>query len=274
MVVANSWRALSEGPADGVVLAVDYPFSGRPEAGFSDLAAKLDPPYSLWETVPPLKGAEAGMTGTDYLRWWLDGIIAPGQRVLAVLGFCAGSVYASTLAQRIEADQGIAPKVVLFDPEAPNAITVYWQFHKVIDGLGVILTPEEVAGAQRAGHQVSQETPDLTRLRERLFEIFEEAGETAFSRAGLDAVRREDFTSTVGSFLSYLVAAAGIDARPGWSTATAISSTTATNGLNLLTPEERGGVVAKEIRFDIEHADLLRDADVVRTVSELLGPGS
>ncbi|KOV61144.1 hypothetical protein ADK64_28530 [Streptomyces sp. MMG1121] len=256
---------------DGVVLAVDYPFTGRPEAGFSELAGQLDLPYALLETVPPGNGTEAGMTAGDYLEWWLTDVRAAGRPVRAVLGFCAGSVYAAALADRIAAEQKVAPKVVLFDPESPNAITVYWQFHKVIDGLGVVLRPEEVTAAQQAGQRISEEVTDLTLLGERLLDVYREAAETAFDRAGLDAVRREEFTATVTAFMSYLVAAAGIDARDGWRTATAISSGTATNGLNLVAAEERPGMVAEEIRFDLEHADLLRTAEVAKAVTALIG---
>jgi hypothetical protein len=266
-----AWTPLTDtgDSAAAVVLAVDYPFTGRPEAGFADLAAKLPRPLPVWETVPPGGGAETGMTGADYVDRWYAGI---GDRpVAAVLGFCAGSVYAAALADRIAGGEpGRRPTLLLFDPESPNAITVYWQFHKVVDGLGVVLTPDEVAGAQRAGRQVSERTTDLPELGRRLLELFGEVAVVAFDRARLDTVRRADFVDTVTAFMSYLVAAATIDVSAGWRGATAISSRTPTNGLNLVPPGERAGLVDREIRFDIEHADLLRDPDVVRAVAEHL----
>ena len=265
----QSWRPLCEGERNGVVLAVDYPFTGRPEAGFTELVGRLAPDRAVWECVPP---QETGLTAEDYLDRWLADVRASGHPVHAVLGFCAGSVYATALADRIAAERGgDGPRLVLFDPEAPNAITVYWQFHKVIDGLGVVLTPEEVGQAQAEGQRISQETEDLGLLGERLLKIFRHAADVAFDRAGLDAVRREDFSVTVTAFMAYLIAAAGIDATAGWRRATAISSRTATNGLNLVPEQQRPGMVAREVRFDIEHADLLRDDAVVRVVAELLG---
>jgi hypothetical protein len=271
MTTTAAWTPLADigDSAAAVVLAVDYPFTGRPEAGFADLVAKLPRAHPVWETVPPVRGAEAGMTGADYVdRWYAEVGARP---VRAVLGFCAGSVYAAALADRIAAGgAGERPALLLFDPESPNAITVYWQFHKVIDGLGAVLTPEEVAEAQRAGQRVSEGTTDLRELGQRLLEVFREAAVVAFDRARLDAVRRADFVDTVTAFMSYLVAAATIDVSAGFAGATAISSRTETNGLNLLPPAERTGVVAREIRFDIEHADLLRDPDVVRAVAENL----
>ncbi|MFI0742240.1 hypothetical protein ACH4PU_29840 [Streptomyces sp. NPDC021100] len=267
MTTTDAWRTLKNG-TDGVVLAVDYPFTGRPEAGFSDLAPLLDTEYALWESVPP--GDGAGGAARDYLDHWYTAAAADGRPVRAVMGFCAGSVYAAALAERLAAERGEAPRIVLFDPEFPDAITVYWQFHKVIDGLAVVLRPDEVTAAQQAGRRVSEKTDDLRLLRERLLEVFREAAATAFDRAGLDAVRREEFTATVTAFMSYLVAAAGIDARDGWPAATAISSATPTNGLNLLPEERRAGRVAREIRFDLAHADLLRTAEVGKTVADLI----
>jgi hypothetical protein len=271
MTTTAAWTPLNDAgdSAAAVVLAVDYPFTGRPEAGFADLVGKLPGDYPVWETAPPVKGAETGLTGADYVDRWYAGV---GDRpVRAVLGFCAGSVYAAALADRIAGDDPAArPTLLLFGPEAPNAITVYWQFHKIIDGLGVVLTPDEVAEAQREGQRISEQTTALPELGERLLEVFRRVAAVAFDRARLDAVRRADFVDTVNAFMSYLVAAATIDVSAGWTGATAISSRTETNGLNLVPPRERAGLVAREIRFDIEHADLLRDPDVVRAVAEQL----
>ena len=50
----------------------------------------------------------------------------------------------------------------------------------------------------------------------------------------------------------------------------AISSNTPTNGLNLVPEEQRGGLAAKEIRFDIAHSELLRRPEVATAVAELL----
>lgn len=267
------WTPLNDidGGAGGLVLAVDYPFTGRPEAGFADLVGKLPRDYPVWETVPPAGGVEQGMTGADYVDRWYADVRASGGPVHAVLGFCAGSVYALALADRVAKDNGgDRPALLLFDPETPNAVTMYWQFHKVVDGLGAVLSPGEVAEAQREGQLISQEIADLNELGARLLEVFRRAGTVAFDRARLDAVRRANFVDTVTAFMSYLVAATTIDVSGGWTGATAFSSRTATNGLNLVPAEDRAGLVDQEIRFDIEHADLLRDPEVVRTVAEQL----
>jgi hypothetical protein len=261
------WRPLNSSARDGIVLAVDYPFTGRPEAGFGELVATLAPDHEVWESVPPTGGAETGMTGGDYVRWWLSGL--DGRPVHAVLGFCAGSVYAAAIADRL-ATTGTRPEVVLFDPEAPSRITVYWQFHKVLDGLSVALEPDEVAEHQQRGRELAERTEDLAVLRDALLAVFLEAGAIAFARAGLDDVRRDEFAATVSAFMTYLVAAASLDPAEAWRQATAISSRTTTNGLNLVDPAAREGMVAQDIRFDVEHADLLRDPGVARTVAGLL----
>lgn len=266
----ESWRVLTEGDEGDLVLAVDYSVSGRPEAGFSELLPRLGTGYAVWETLPPPFGKEPSMSGGDYVEHWLGEVRASGRKVKGVLGYCVGSTYAAGLAAGIREWQSELPATVLFDPESPNEITLCWQFSKAMGNLSALLSPEEVTEAQEAGHEAQQRLGDLQELRDELIEIFRRVGGGAFARIGLDAAGREEFTATFASFMHYLSSAADIDAAAIWRESAAIGSVTPTNGLNLVPPADRASFVGKEFRFDLEHADLLRNDDVAKTVAELL----
>lgn len=87
---------------------------------------------------------------------------------------------------------------------------------------------------------------------------------------GLDAKRSEEFVATFGLFLHFFVRGSDLDPAHGWKSLTAMTSATPTSGLNPLSEADRADRVAKEIRFPVEHADLLRTPDVATTVTGLL----
>ncbi|MDQ0956552.1 hypothetical protein QFZ66_000430 [Streptomyces sp. B4I13] len=269
-MTANVWNVLSGTGAAAAVLASDFPATGRTVAGFGDLVRELgDASPAVWETAPPRPGREAGMTGEDYLRHWQPGVEAAGP-VNAVLGFCVGSVFAAGLAAEIGRRQGKAPRLVLFDPERPDADLLYRHYHELIGGLAPMLSPDEVDEARRAGENTRRAHTAMRPLAEELCELFGKYGEPAFRRTGLDAERGAEVVATFASFLGYLVAASDLDPREDWANAVAISSATPHSGLNPLPPRERSALVAREISFELPHTELLRDTGVARTVSELL----
>lgn len=92
-----------------VVLATDFPVTGRNEGGFVDLTPGLGLDCALWQTVAPVRVPGGGVSEDEYLAPWLTEVAASGRTVRAVLGYCAGSVFAGALAERIAATQSSAP---------------------------------------------------------------------------------------------------------------------------------------------------------------------
>ncbi|MFF7082608.1 hypothetical protein [Streptomyces lavendulae] len=273
MLQNDAWKVLSAGDRSGLVLAVDFDVTGRPEARFSDLAPRLKTDAGIWESLPPAAGTEAGMTGEAYLDRWHHGLDGQLPEVRAVFGYCVGGVYAAELAARIGRVQQRSPLVVLFDPEPATAPTLYWQFHKVMEFMRSVATDEEVTRAQEAGRLAESGATDLGALSERLVDLFRQTGEVAFARAGLDEIRRAELFATFSSFMTYLSAAGRFDALARWSSAVAITSASPTSGLNgirthLAADEQE--LVAREIRVQVEHAELLRSDEVASVVNDLL----
>ena len=197
-----------------------------------------------------------------------------GPPVRAVLGYCVGAVYAAALADELAATQPEAPRVVLFDPEPTSMETIRYQFGNVFRMLSSILTEEDVAETQGEVERLIQvEGITVAAYASQLYSTFRRVGERAFDRAGLDQTYGTEMWALFSAFLSYLSYADDIDPRGRWRQSTALSSSGELNGLNRLrkTGEMGGGeLVAREIRFDVGHGELLRSDGVRQTVAKLL----
>ena len=253
----NAWKILGLGPDPGLVLTVDFSNTGRPLAGFRDLMPRLDPPVTAWETLPPT----AGQVGTtDYVDWWLAEIRHSGRSVRAVLGYCAGAVFAAEMAEHIAIWQD-APLLVLLDPELPNTPGLCRDFHIAGDAMAAILSPEELREFHNAGLQVQATFGDnLTVVGAALGEIFTAAIATAAKRLDLDDEIRDELAGVFGSLVGYLEAATHFDPRPIWSKSIVIHSA----GLGGAARAGHG------IMIDVNHRDLLRHDATARALSDVL----
>ena len=265
-----SWNLLSPDDSGDLILTSDYPATGRTVAGFADLFAGLPGTHAVWETAPPRSAGDAAASADERTGRWAAEVRESGRPVRAVLGFCVGSVFAAGLAERIAEWSAQPPRLILFDPERPDPGLLHRHYRELMNGLAAYLGPGELETAQRAGDEAARETTDMAALALALANLFAEHGGRAFARTGLDAVRSAELVDTFRSFLRYLVAAADLDPRKVWAQATALSSATATSGLNALPDEERARTTAREIRFDVGHTELLRDDEVIRTVRDLM----
>ncbi|MFD3806973.1 hypothetical protein ACFWTC_25980 [Streptomyces sp. NPDC058619] len=270
------WNIVSDAGSDAdtdIVLAADFPVTGRNEGGFADLAPGLKLDCDLWQTVAPVRDPETDALDDSYLELWLSEVAASGRTVRAVLGYCAGSVFAGALAEKIGARQSTAPRVVLFDPELVDVPTVHLQFGRVVGNMTTVLTPEEIAELSGAAERLAGQ-PDMVpaTFAAGLYAAFRPIGTTALRRAGLDEDYAGELVQLVGSFMSYLATAAGLDPRPGWKGATVVTSASATSGLNRMrtTPGVAPIEVADERRFEVEHRDLLRTPAIAEAVAGVL----
>ncbi|WP_326594545.1 hypothetical protein [Streptomyces sp. NBC_01803] len=156
------WNVVLDARDDsGIVLAADFPVTGRNEGGFTDLAPGLNLDCALWQTVAPRRTPETDALDATYLDSWLREIEASGRTVRAVLGHCAGSVFAGALAEEIAARQQSAPQVVVFDPELVDVPTVHLQFGRVVGNMTTVLTAEETGELSGAAERLAR-TPGVT----------------------------------------------------------------------------------------------------------------
>jgi hypothetical protein len=275
MRVPKSHNVIVSGNSGRLIVAADFPATGRTVAGFTDLFGSIAAPPlgdTVWETAPPPIGAETTMSGADHVDRWVGDLPVPDEgAVRAVLGFCVGAVFAAAIAAHVEERQGEPPVVVLFDPERPDPDLLLRHYTGVIDGLAFAASQAERAAALSAGRQARDENDGMDKLAAALGVLFVEHGAPILARTGLDQHRQDELRDTFASFLGYLVAAAELDPTPVWRRASAISSQTAHSGLNPLPADVRAGAVGRELRFAVPHTELLRHDEVVRTCRDLLG---
>ncbi|MFD8519477.1 hypothetical protein ACFV2D_05595 [Streptomyces capillispiralis] len=262
MTQLSGWKVLSPGRGGGdLVLAVDFATTGRSDSSFSDLAPRLDPALAVWETRQPADTAP--LTAEDYLALWDGGAAADGRRVRAVLGYCAGGVFAGELAARVAARQGgEAPHLVLFEPEVPEPDGLYRDFAAMMNQFASVLTAEEVGAAQREAEAARTADVDFGAYGDVLVRIFTERAGAAFAREELDTEMLDEFAAVFRSYVSYLDAARRIDPAAAWSTGTAVSSRT---------PSQGAALAGRGVGIDVDHADMLRDARVAEAVNRILG---
>lgn len=262
MPAPESWKVLADGSSGELILAVDFAVTGRPEASFSDLAPKLGSEPTIWESLPPPVSVGGDMTGADYLDRWLADVRASGREVRAVVGYCVGAVFACAIREHIATWQPVPPQLIVFDPESPLVPSLFRDYLGAIRMLASILTPEEVAAADEAGAAALQAGgDDFGTVGAELSRLFKETSNIAFDRVGLDEELREELTGTFGSFVQYLIAARQVDPLAGLAHATAITSSRSSHGAAL---------AAREIRFDMDHEEVLRDDRVARAVRDVL----
>ncbi|OON71706.1 hypothetical protein B1H18_32835 [Streptomyces tsukubensis] len=255
-----------------MVLAVDFPITGRPESSFADLAPRLESDYAFWQTVPP-SVSPGRMGGGDYVDEWASEVAESGLTVRAVLGFCVGSVYGAALADRLGSWQGKAPALILFDPEQATVSTLHWQFEKILRNMTEILRAEELAALRARAEELAQDRQrDVEQFTTELFNSFLPIGQEALSRSGLDAERTDEMLGIFGSLLSYLSSAARLDSASAWRRATGISSASPESGLNPHRSSRgaKSDAVSAEIRFELGHAELLGSAEVAEAIVKLL----
>ncbi|MEU3769031.1 hypothetical protein AB0E55_28595 [Amycolatopsis keratiniphila] len=267
MTTMPSWRSLGPDPGGPIVLAVDYAATGRPEAAFGDLAVG----HPVWETVQPPLGAEDGFGLADYVDGWVAEL--PDRPVEAVLGYCAGAAFAGELAARLSERDGRAVPLLLFDPESPTPLTMYYQYRKVVESLAAVLGAERTAAAVADGDRAMAEADGVEQVGAALVRIFVGAARAACAEAGLEDEYVDELTGTYRSFVRYLTAASQADHRKRWAGAYVFSSATPTSGLNPLDPVARAELTDRELRFDVEHADLLRTTAVADAATEVLAKG-
>ncbi|MGY3680982.1 hypothetical protein [Streptomyces sp. TE33382] len=259
MTRPSSWKVLNAGQGGDLVLAVDFATTGRSDSSFSDLAPLLDPRLTVWETRQPDTGS--AMSARDYIALWAREAEDSGRTVRAVLGYCAGSVFAGELAAEIAGRQAEPPRLVVFDPEVPTPDGLDRDFAAMMGQFASVLSADEVSAARRAATAARTSTPDFAAFGDELVRIFREQAGAAFAREELDTDLLEEFAAVFRSFVSYLDAARQIDPAAAWRTATAVGSRQ---------PSEGALLAARSVDIPVDHVDILRSRLTADAVGEIL----
>jgi len=253
--LAGGWTCISEQVGGDLVLAVDFDAAVRREATFRDLARRL-PDMEIWHAVPPDQPA-AGQP-RHYLDRWLE--LPRAGRVGAVFGYCAGSVFASALAEDLEQRQGSRPEVILFNPGPPSVATLDRDFRGVVGSMEALSSAERADVLGRADSVLARCGDDFDAVSAEYAALYRQACLVVFQRMGIDGDVGDELTDLFRSYVSYLAAARQLQREPLLAPGTSITAR-----------EHRGAVCTQEeVTFDLARGDLLRSRAVATTVSELI----
>lgn len=256
MVDSACWRRLDDRGPD-LVLCLDFP-GGRAEAGFAELAAHAPVPAGFLHLGPT--GFDEGSLRSLAGRWVREAL-GLGRDVLAVLGFCAGTALATRVADAVVEAGQASPEVVLFDAVTVTGATLGEQFTEVIESSAEHLTEDELTGAHAWRERVLDRYPDdPPRIAAELAGRYDELMASVADRLGLGARFHAELTAGFTAYLDYLVlaGAGGLDSRTG----TPLFVSSRDHPLDIEVP--------RQVRLDVDHEDLLRDAEAHELVAGLL----
>jgi hypothetical protein len=236
------------------VLCLDFP-GGRPAAGFAELAAGLRIDASFLHV-----GQAGGAPLAACVDSWVAQVAATGRPVRAVLGFCAGTALATRVTDAI-ATTGSPPVVVLFDAVTTTAGSLAAQFNSTLEASAEYLTEDELVDARDlAEHLVATDTDDLPGIVAALTDRYDLLIRAVADRLSLPEFFRQELINGFTSYLDYLLLASqgGFDMR----TTTPLFVTSAEHELPVTD--------VRTVTLDVSHADLLRDPEVHKFVTDLL----
>ena len=146
MPADGSWDVIFGAEPGPLILCVGFPVTGRHEASFAELAAKIGTKYRFLQAKLP--GPRVG--GTAYVRHWIEEI--QGRPVAAVLGHRVGSVYATALAEGISQWQP-PPRVILFNPQFASVNLLGHELRRELEAISSLLSDDEI---ERTGKLAAQ----------------------------------------------------------------------------------------------------------------------
>jgi len=252
-VELTHWRLLADrGPE--LVLCLDFP-GGRATAGFADLAAGIPVDACFLHLAQPGTGPLDACVDR-----WVAEASATGRPIGAVLGFCAGTALATRVADAV-ARSGPPPTTLLFDSVTTTAGTLSYEFTSALERSAEHLTAEELDDARALADGLVEAHPDdLPRLAAALVDRYDALMGEVARRLSLAEFFRQQLTGGFTAYLEFLLLA-------GQGTFEARSGTPL-----FLTSKDRELPVdgVAHLALDVEHTDLLREAEAHDLVAELL----
>lgn len=261
----DAWIQISSGVATPIFLVFDFDLTSRTEAGFRDFARLLPQPLTIFQATQPPDSFSAVPPPRRYLDWWCEDIRDRGTRIGAVLGYCAGAVFASAVADELEVLHGTRPMVVLFNPGKPSPVTLSRDFESVIASMSP-LTPDERAAAYREAHLViHDEHNDFSSAADEISRLYGKFCSFAVERLSMGQDIGVAMAAVFRSYLSYLSAAREIEYRSAWHTAVALNSVEGDGDLDF---------ARKIFPFPVSRGDLLRTREVAQVAYGLMRSGA
>ncbi len=259
MPAYDSWDVVSGAESGQLILCVNFPAAGRREAGFAELAAKINLGYRFLQPKRPSPPQGPRMLGIAHVHRWIDEI--RDQPVTAVLGHRVGGVFATALAEGISQWQR-APRLILFNPQPASVRLLGQELLKEIKSISSLLSDDEIEHAGRQAAAIADsESFDIENAAAAALAAYWEVSSVAYDRVGIGGDCFQRSFDLFRSYISLVTAAGEIDPSEIWKHSTAIVS---------MPLDDTCGSVGRRISFDVRQVDLLRSDSVAKKVLELL----
>jgi len=274
----SSWSIISNGSSDQVILCFDFPVTGRAESDFAGLTAKLGKAssrYKFLQTALPSLHPDQRPSAEAYTLPWLQAIGQERWQVVAILGYCAGGVYAASVAEGVCELQHLKPKVILFDPQFSDAGLLIAETRKTFNRIAPLLTGDEKEYAEQKTSELAESEPeDIADLAAAIVRVYREVASAVFVRLGLGGTRQNEIFQLFESYMSWLSAGAQIDPCNVWKNSLALISTdyvAITNNDRALNAAKN--MVGHRIEVEVTHKDILQSDSAVKVLLEQIGLG-
>jgi len=253
----RSWHPIRAG--DRLILAADFPATGRPEAGFADLARYIRTDHGIWETRLH-EGDAASWSMSTVIKCWMEDIRAAGLAVDLVMGYCASSAYALALAREIHRDRACVP-VILFDPTVVTRHVLHeFGFARVVEMFRGVLDADEFDAALKTAAIAAERAAGLGVLAAELEVIYRATAKAAFAQAGLIPEQVAELSYFVTAHLHHLRVAGEMRIGRVPDEVTAIRSVDYPGSM----------AVGTTIRCPVSHSAILADEWTGNTVTSLI----
>jgi hypothetical protein len=262
---SDAWIQLSSGNATSVFLAFDFDLTSRSEATFRDLVRMFPAPLTVLQATQPPESFSTALPAARYLDWWREGIACVDVRISAILGYCAGSVFASAMADELEVCQEARPTVVLFNPGKPTVVTLERDFRAIIAGMSSLTATEQAAAYQEVSILVQGSYAEFPRTADEMMLIYARLCKMVFARLNIHDDAGEALLGVFRSYLSYLSAARQLKCGVAWPAAVALNSSERDEDTNF---------TRSKIPFPVSRSDLLRTREVAQITYDLLTSGA
>lgn len=240
------WRRIGSDTDGDLVLAVDMDGSTRSGATFHNLAATLDDDCDF---RLPLMPDTATLESGGLVEMWSSDIDQWAAGVRAISGYCSGSLFALSLANRVEQACGSRPEVILFDPERPTTEAFHRDVVQGLAGMSALDPAERESYVQQAQRIVLEHETAFEPCVYSLIELYGAACTANFEQLGVGPDIAAELASAFAAYGFYLLDASRIGPDElQWTNVTALLSIDA----------KTDGFDCTQIQIDVDKSELLR----------------
>lgn len=271
MPACSHWDVIFNAGSPQTVLGIDFSVKECHKPSFTELASRIGPGYRFLQARPVTVRPGHRPSGYEYIVSWAESARRDGNPMRAVLGHCAGGIYAMIVAECISQREP-EPYIILFDPQFASTEFLAHELHKEISAISSLMSNDEIECARKIASKISElKSRDMVQIATYAVEGYLEVITPAFERSGLGDARGSELTDHFVWYMTWLSVAAELDPSRALKESIVITSRDYA-GLpgRMLFDDDADRLAGRWIACDVSHAELLRSDSVAKEVLDLL----